>query len=168
MCEEIKLKEQREYAWNYFHLHAGQRMSAFNFFIIISGLLATALVKSIHALSSDFLINLFIGLAISIGLCLVPFVFWKLDQRISYLIKHAEEALKEIENVLRKSENTLSTSIDLFSSEEFKTDRIQRFSSVLFCHLTYSKCFMLAHLFFGLVGFICFICFIWKIGTVIF
>ena len=148
MCEENKMKEQREYAWNYFQLHAGQRMSTFNFFIVISSLLATALVKSISALNSDSLTNLFIGLAISIGLCLAAFVFWKLDGRVSYLIKHAEAALKEIETESRKSENILSPAIDLFSSEESKTDRIQKFPAILFCHLTYSKCFMLVYLFF--------------------
>jgi len=35
-----KKEEQMEYAWNYFQLHAGQRMASFNFFVVIAALLS--------------------------------------------------------------------------------------------------------------------------------
>ena len=40
---EVTLKEQREYALSYFQLHANQRMTTFNFFVVIAALLTTGI-----------------------------------------------------------------------------------------------------------------------------
>lgn len=77
------------HAWRYFELHAKQRMAVFNFFLVLSGLILAGLSSTFDA-SSDK--NMF-GIALAILLILVSFIFWKLDQRTSFLIKHAEKAL---------------------------------------------------------------------------
>jgi hypothetical protein len=51
MSTEVTLKEQRDYAWSYFQLHANQRMTSFNFFVVIAALLTTGLARS---LENDF------------------------------------------------------------------------------------------------------------------
>ena len=51
MSNSVELKDQMEYVWNYFKLHAGQRMSLFNFFVVMSALLTGGLVRS---LNNDF------------------------------------------------------------------------------------------------------------------
>ncbi|GAI69928.1 unnamed protein product, partial [marine sediment metagenome] len=38
MTENWTLRDHREYAWNYFELHARQRMAVFNYFVIIAAL----------------------------------------------------------------------------------------------------------------------------------
>jgi hypothetical protein len=43
MCDQATIKEQRDYAWNYFQIHASQRMSSFNFFVVIAALLSSAM-----------------------------------------------------------------------------------------------------------------------------
>ena len=89
MSSEELLKEQREYAWSYFQLHANQRMTTFNFFVVIAALLTTGLSGTFN---KDFQ-NPFIGIVLGAGLIVISFIFWKLDQRIRYMIKHAETTL---------------------------------------------------------------------------
>ena len=82
----------REYDWNYFELHADQRLKAFQFFISLS----TALV-------GGFLLLFRFGqghkwaAVLGLLLALFSFVFWKLDRRTRMLVHNAEEALKYLD-----------------------------------------------------------------------
>ena len=78
-----------EHAWRYFELHSTQRLTVFNFFVVFSSLIAAGLgsVVSGKAAASGF------GIPLGLLLCLLALVFWKLDQRNSFLIKRAEQAL---------------------------------------------------------------------------
>jgi hypothetical protein len=86
-AEEVK--EARSYAWNYFALHADQRMKLFNFFLVLSGLILGAFPAvrnmapglKVVALLPSFLV-------------LSAFIFWRLDERTRRLVKNAEAALK--------------------------------------------------------------------------
>lgn len=78
------------HAWAYFNLHAGQRITIFNYFVVFSGILTTGLATAIQApprLAA-------VGVALGLLLCLLSFLFWQLDRRTSFLIKHAEDAIK--------------------------------------------------------------------------
>ncbi len=78
------------HAWAYFNLHAGQRITIFNYFVVFSGILTTGLAAAIQApprLAT-------VGVALGLLLCLLSFLFWQLDRRTSFLIKHAEDAIK--------------------------------------------------------------------------
>lgn len=161
MCERNDLKEQKEYAWNYFKLHADQRMATFNFFIVISALLTTALVNSINNEGCGHW-SCIVGIVISISLCVVAFVFCKLDRRVSFLIKHAEKVLKSIENISRKNESAIEQVYALFSTEEKQTNLIRRKKTRCFWrrHLTFKDCFNIVYsvvFSIGGVGLICFI-----------
>jgi len=81
------------HAWRYFELHANQRMSVFNFFLVLSGFVAAGLAASFQGSGPLPLIGVMLGFVLT----LVSFVFWKLDQRVSFLVKHAEQALAELE-----------------------------------------------------------------------
>src|SRR4051794_23723757 len=81
------------HAWAYFSLHAGQRITIFNYFVVFSGILATGLATAIQGpprLAS-------IGVALGLLLSLLSYLFWQLDRRTSFLVKHAEDAIKTIE-----------------------------------------------------------------------
>jgi hypothetical protein len=100
-----------QHVWNYFQIHAAQRMSVFNFFLIISALIATGLAATLQGTAR------FASLGIPLGLllALIAFVFWKLDQRTSFLVKHAERALIDLEC-------TFSASLSrVFQSEQVQT-----------------------------------------------
>ncbi len=89
-------ERSRDHAWRYFEIHAGQRMSMFNFFIVLAGFALAGIGATLQASQALSVI----GIALGILLSLLSFVFWKLDQRAAFLVKHSETALKEIEEKL--------------------------------------------------------------------
>ena len=135
-----------DYVMRYFELHAGQRMSTFNFFIVLSALLVSALVKTFEA---DFRYP-FAGIFISAAIIVVSGIFWKLDQRVRFLIKHSEAVLRELE-----LEHGFPM---LFSGENEKTNSeiSLRGSGFLRVHMKYSQCFNFIYLLFFVIGFLCF------------
>ena len=82
-----------EHARRYFELHASQRMSLFNFFLVLAGLFSAGLAAVLQGSENLSILGMVLGVLLS----LVSFVFWKLDQRVSFFIKHAEAALSELE-----------------------------------------------------------------------
>ena len=82
---------QFEYAWRWFDLHAKQRVSMFNFFILSVGALATAygllLREQLYVVAA---VAAFVGVFVSLVSCL-------LDVRNHELVKMGEEALKGVE-----------------------------------------------------------------------
>jgi hypothetical protein len=88
--------EVRNHCWNYFALHAQQRMSAFQFFITLeTGIIGAGLF--ILQSKSQFA-NSYWAVMLGPLIIILAFVFWKIDQRTKDLIKNAEHSLKEIES----------------------------------------------------------------------
>lgn len=82
-----------EHAWNYFQLHAAQRITVFNFFVATSGLLVAALVFALRGGAETATLSMAAG----VGLVALSFVFWKLDGRVSAMIKVSEAVIMKIE-----------------------------------------------------------------------
>ncbi|WP_147285538.1 hypothetical protein [Ectopseudomonas mendocina] len=82
-----------QYVWRYFELHSAQRMTLFNYYLIISGVIFTGLAATLQG-SQAFS---YLGVALGGLLVLFSFVFWKLDQRTSGLIKFSESILSVAE-----------------------------------------------------------------------
>lgn len=80
-----------EHLWRYFALHAQQRISVFNFFVVLSGVIAAGIGGALQAGRPLILLVVVLGLL----LALLSFVFWRLDQRNSDLIKISERALRK-------------------------------------------------------------------------
>ena len=78
-----------DHAWRYFALHAQQRISVFNFFIVLSGILATGIGAGFQAGKTMTPVVAILGAL----LALFSFVFYRLDGRGSELVKLAEAAL---------------------------------------------------------------------------
>jgi hypothetical protein len=144
--EESFLQRQ---AWDYFNTHAAQRMTVFNFYIALSSVTATgyfATFKSDSNLASARWIIAFL-------LCLFAFIFWKLDQRVKFLIKNAEHALKHFE-----AGQPHAMQAKVFLREEAETTRhrelFKGWRKILFWRLplSYSDCFNLVYLAFFLIG----------------
>jgi hypothetical protein len=87
------LPDLLEHAWRYFALHANQRISLFNFFVVISGSISAGLAASLQKGGSFHLLSFGLGML----LAFISFLFWKLDQRTAFLVKHAERAITTIE-----------------------------------------------------------------------
>ena len=110
-----ELKDYREYAWKYFSLHADQRLKTFHFFVVLSAIISGAILT----ITKD-VTNVSYAAPMAYLLSFLAFIFWKLDQRNSELIKHGENALKAIENS-GKLFDSKSRAVLLFSEEEMKT-----------------------------------------------
>jgi hypothetical protein len=128
---EVSPKDMLDHAWQYFALHAGQRMSLFNFFLVLAGLVAAGLAACAER-SGPLLL---LGAALGLLLTLVSFIFWKLDQRVSFFLKHAEEALANIELFMP------ITAARLVSNERERTASVCGTGFFLFRMWTYGSAF---------------------------
>jgi len=111
-------KPSLDYAFKYFDLHAKQRMTVFNFFLAISGALIGLIAASLGGESKYPLA----ALALSIFLFVLSYLFWQLDIRTSFLIKHAEASLEISEKILfERHARLVGTEDDAFDA--FRKDR---------------------------------------------
>ncbi len=153
MDEPIKdedINDYRQYVWDYFHYHASQRLTTFNFYIIICSLMATAYFTALKDVRTAHL-----GIVLGLLILLLSFIFWKLDIRNRQMIENAEEALKCIE-----SENTLQDTneephvLKIFTRDKRQTDIAKKGKRYLICkiHWGYAKCFNWVFFVFGILG----------------
>jgi len=146
---EEEHSQLRKQAWDYFTVHASQRMTIFNFYIVLSSVVATSFFASFKSDS-----NLQSARPILAALlCFFAFIFWKLDQRNKVLIKNAERALKFFEQ-----RDPVDSIAKVFTQEEIETkaNAVTGWRWIL-CwrwNLSYSSCFNLVFVCFFLVGFI--------------
>lgn len=119
-----------EHAWKYFEIHTQQRMTVFNFYIAIIGLLAAG---------SGFCLQqggkyIYLASALGVFIVFITFIFYKLDERVSMLIKISEIALKELE--VEFNEPTLM----IFKRESIDDELNKSFCSIW----TYGRCFRIS------------------------
>lgn len=134
--------EMLDHVWRYFQLHATQRMSVFNFFLVLASLAVAGLAASLNRSGPPPLA----GMVLGVFLALVSFVFWKLDQRAAFLVKHAESALSELEA------NYLDEVAQLFQREPVRTHELRSSGSVWRQQWTFGRSFRLLFLAVGLLG----------------
>lgn len=91
MSEGKDERDQRMYAWNWFALHAGQRLQLVNFWLVAVAFLATAFVQ---ARTSHLLP---VALGVSITGAVASLAFNRLDNRTRQLVHLGENALLSIE-----------------------------------------------------------------------
>jgi hypothetical protein len=139
---EVAATQAREHAWKYFELHAHQRIAVFNFFLVLSGALAAGIAATLQG-SQRFSS---LGVALGVLLALVSFLFWKLDQRVAFLVKHAEVALTQIEGFFPDAE------AQLFVHEPSKTTAAKQQSSVWSRQWSYGRVFRFLFASMALVG----------------
>lgn len=139
-----------EYAWKYFSLHADQRIKTFNFFVVLSTLITSAIVASYKTTS----IHNYSGY-LGFVLLTISFVFWRLDLRNKMLIKIGEEALKDFEKQLIEVVEGKEPNVrQLFLREEWLTKQLRAptekrsFMQII----SYSDCFNILFFLFGAGG----------------
>lgn len=146
--EEDHLRKQ---AWDYFSLHAGQRLTTFNFYIVISALLSTGLLTTFN---KDYQSPL-LGLLVGSFLPLFSFVFYKLDERNRELIRGAEEALKFFENQTNYADDDKIPHIaKIFCREDYETGKKKAAysTSIWDRHFAYSDCLKWVFRSFAFIG----------------
>lgn len=145
-------KDIQKYIWDYFQMHSSQRMLVFNFYIVLSSLMITGIVSTFQAKTNMHLIGSILGFLLTY----ISFIFWKLDERTKYLIKHSEEALKHIESKFSVDCNQGKPHLlQLFIREEFLTNEIRKNknNNILQKQYSYSNNLRSIFLLFGISGF---------------
>lgn len=148
--EPDQLSQFRQYAWNYFSVHADQRLKTFNFYAVLS----SAIVAGTLAIAKDAK-NPAIAAPLAFLLAFLSFIFWKLDQRNRQLIKQGENALKYLEATSGPvGEAGAPHVVQLFTHEEHMTRGLVRFPRALptRAHFSYSTCFNAVFFVFGFGG----------------
>lgn len=135
----VAYKVSLENAWRYFQLHAQQRMTVFNFYLIITGLLAAGLSACVIQMEKLSVIAGVLGLFLSF----VSFIFWKLDQRVSLMIKSSEKIIIDIEK-------KLELPVESVFSEDFS--EINNGFLHILSPWTYGRCFRLSFFVVGMIG----------------
>lgn len=137
----------RKQAWDYFQVHAAQRMTALNFYIVLSSFTATTLFASFKPDSNVAAARPILAIL----LCIFSFVFWKLDQRNKFLIKNGERALKFFEG-----QEQVEPVAKVFLQEELEANskELGGIRCLLFWRwrLSYSDCFNFLFLLFFVIG----------------
>ncbi len=99
-----------EHAWNWFRYHAEQRLKVFQFFIAITGVIATGLGAGLgQGLNFPVLVVAIFGMPLTVS-------FYRLDRRVSALIKIGEVAMRAEE--MRLSINLGDDSIRICEGAE--------------------------------------------------
>jgi hypothetical protein len=140
-----KYHELRGYIWKYFEYHASQRLTTFNFYIVISTLIATGYFLAIKEVP-------ILSIVLSIFLILLSFIFWKLDLRNKQFIHYSEDALKCIESNDIIDEND-TKALHIFTFEFDQTKELEnKKKGFLNKPLLYSTCFKIVFISFGIFG----------------
>lgn len=143
-AKEAPTKDMLDHAWQYFALHANQRMSLVNFFLILAGLVLAGLATCLQRTGPIQLLGVALGLLLTV----VSFVFWKLDQRVAFLLKHAERAMAQIELSLPIA------AARLVSNEREQTEKAVSGGFLLFRIWTYGTAFRFVFALMGSTGII--------------
>ena len=142
--------EIHEHAWKSFSIHADQRLKTFHFFVLLCTLVAGGIFTILKDGS-----HLLIGGLLCLLLPFLSFIFWKLETRNRQLVKHAEAALKFIEDQWDlPPQGQEPHPARIFWAEEHATNRLPRFprSSLFRAHLSYARCFNAVFAVFGIGG----------------
>lgn len=147
------LEAMRAHTWGYFQVHAQQRLTVFNFYVVLAGALTTGLVTSLPRANDQT------ALPIALGSLLVfsSFLFWRLDQRNRDLIRNAENGLRDIEREWAKmrDEDVAALVTALFSRDEARVrsaEKHGRFRNFVDSHWSFTRSFKFAFLSFALLG----------------
>ena len=143
-------KDVYGFVWEYFKLHAGQRMSLLKFYISLCSLLVGALAATFEPGFDAPTV----GCALGLLLVVVSFTFWSLDRRTSRLNHVAEETLANLEEAFPRVGGAAGAQrLELIRLERSRTaSAAQSASWPQLFQLSYSKSLGLMFFVFALVG----------------
>ncbi|WP_319466447.1 hypothetical protein [uncultured Pseudodesulfovibrio sp.] len=137
----------RQSLWDYFSLHADQRLKSFNFFLILSAIVVGAFVNSIKD-GNVHKASAILPLILSVS----SYIFWKLDERTKLMIKYSEKGIKFIEDVFFKGECGQEGPTCIFNYDDSLKN--ERLAGGVY---SYSNCFNVLFVLFMLIGLVAFV-----------
>jgi hypothetical protein len=141
------LLKYREFHWNYFSLHADQRLKTFNFYLVVAAVLISGFV---NFLDRDK--NVKLACILPYLLTLISFIFWKLDLRTKQMISNSENAIKSIDDILIPNNGEIPNGLNIFRYDDYMVSHEKK--RFFKRHMSYSKSFNAIFFLFGIIGFI--------------
>jgi len=149
-----KYISQQRYVLDYFIAHSSQRLTTFNFYLLILSFLSTAFGYSFRysPLVSDC-----IKVVTSLLLLMLSITFYFLDKRCKLMIKYSEGILRNIEPLILTNTDCKEP-IHIFNYEEMMTTSLKdNNKSISLCkffkkNYSYSDCFLFVFSAGGLLG----------------
>lgn len=141
-------KDWLDLAWKYFQQHAQQRIAYFNFFVVFSTILTTGFVTTNQKSFEQH----YLGIGVGVIQTFLSLMFYKIEERNRFLIKHSENIIKSIEN---KYESLGMNSYRLFTMEDEISNQIktnQKKTFFAFRQITHGFSAKTLYFFFILIG----------------
>lgn len=146
---QISDKDVLELIWKYFECHANQRLTHINFFTFFSSALLVAQYTVLGTNNS----LLFAPIVIGIVQIIVSFVFYKIDERTMFLIKHAEKAMVSIESTYSFSDDKeYVQSLKIFTNEIEETNKAKKEKNNLLRQISHRKSYRILLISFAVMG----------------
>lgn len=130
------LFKYRSFLWDYFSMHADQRLKTFNYYLIVFAIFIGAFTNNLKENQNYTLLSIITFLS-----SIVSFVFWKLDKRNKQLIKNAEVAIKSIDDLLVINAIGEVSPVNIFRYDDFIVIKQDEKKHFLYKTYSYSKCF---------------------------
>lgn len=148
-CSQISDKDVLELIWKYFEHHGNQRLTHINFFTVIS----SALLVSQYTVLETNNNLLFAPIVIGIVQIIVSFVFYKIDERTMFLVKHAEKAIVSIESTYGFSDDEgYIDSLKIFTNEIEETNKAKKRKNFLLRQISHKKSYRILLISFAVMG----------------
>lgn len=146
---EISDRDVMELTWQYFAHHGNQRLTHINFFTVLSSALIILQFTIINSQEGTS----YIPAAIGVIQCIIAFVFYKIDDRTMFLVKHAEEAMKEIERHYNfYNDRKYSNSLKIFTNEVITTKSSKQHKCFLTKQISHRISYRILLLSFSAIG----------------
>ena len=140
MKKEVLLK-YREFHWNYFSLHAEQRLKTFHFYLIVSAILIGAFINIFNGEQ-----DLKLAFILPYVLTFISFIFYMIDVRARYMLKTSQDAIKLIDTKIIKNDEEHPSRLNIFEFDEYLVKDKKG-------GMNYSKSFGLIFIIFGFLSF---------------
>ena len=146
---QISDKDVLELIWKYFEHHGNQRLTHINFFTVFS----SALLVSQYTVLGTNNNLLFAPIVIGIVQIIVSFVFYKIDERTMFLVKHAEKAMVSIESTYSFSDDKgYINSLKIFTNEIEETNKAKKEKNFLLRRISHKKSYRILLISFAVMG----------------
>lgn len=148
-CSQISDKDVLELIWKYFEHHGNQRLTHINFFTVLS----SALLVSQYTVLGTNNNLLFAPIVIGIIQINVSFVFYKIDERTMFLVKHAEKVMVSIESTYSFSDDKgYINSLKIFTNEIEETNKAKKEKNFLLRQISHKKSYRILLISFAVMG----------------
>ncbi len=142
----MNITDYRDHLWDYFSLHAEQRLKTFHFYLILE----TALMGAVLIANKNEIAGNKFLLILGVLMTAFSIIFWKLDQRTRYLIKVSEEGLRGFEEHAIREFGFERTNAPFLNDPQYKSGL--RTFPLIEGAFSYSKCFGFVFFIFGFIG----------------